>query len=180
MSTARTHNAIDLLKPTLARDSRITAAIDWALFYGRIILIFTELAVIGVFVARFSLDAEIADEKETLLRQQNVVASLAQTEAQFRAVQDRITLTDALLDKQRNPSPTLSQILLSIPQGVTVSSVSLAETGAVQFSGVAQSPDTFRQFYQALGNSTLLTNPTLGTIAYGREGVSFSVTAQSP
>lgn len=179
MLTARTHNAIDLLKPTLSRDTRITAAINWALVYGRFILIFTELAVIGVFVARFSLDAAIADEKETLTRQQNIVTSLAQTEAQFRATYDRIALTKALLNKQRNPSPILSHILVSIPQGVTVFSVSLTEAGAVQFNGIAQSPETFRQLYQELTHSTLLTNVTLGTVAYGKEGVSFSVTAQA-
>ncbi len=179
MPTARSHNAIDFLKPNASRDYRLTLLVNWALLYGRIILITTEALVIAVFAARLVLDEQIADEREVLTRQQNIVASLASTETTFRTLQKRIVLTKNLLAKQRDPTPVLQATLDLVPEGVTLSSFGFADNGTVAVSGVAANPESFQQFYRNLSSSRVLTNITVGTVSFGRDGISFSATAQS-
>src|SRR5687768_11859166 len=62
----------------------------WALSYGRYIIIFTQIIVLGVFFMRFVLDREHIDLKESVMEKQALISSIADVENEIRSIQNRL------------------------------------------------------------------------------------------
>jgi Tfp pilus assembly protein PilN len=67
----------------------------WILSTFRIILIITELVVIGAFISRFWLDAKNTDLTEEMRDKKSVIASLSEFEKDFKATQERLAIFDS-------------------------------------------------------------------------------------
>lgn len=71
--------------------------LSWGLTAGRYVVVFTELIVIGAFLARFGLDRILTDLHASIKNQQSIIASFGDLEANFR-------LTQAKLDRVKQVS----------------------------------------------------------------------------
>lgn len=168
---------INLFAVTKAK-IELARATSWALTYGRLILILTEILVIGVFTMRFKLDADIADAYEELEGQKGIVASLAKTERQFLDFQGTVNDAGTTLASQHDAASTLFSFYEQLPSGITLDTIALDGENNVRFQGKASSQPSFATLYQMLQTSTLLTNVSVGTLVSSRDGITFSATAQ--
>ncbi|MBI1869435.1 hypothetical protein HYS11_00505, partial [Candidatus Gottesmanbacteria bacterium] len=64
--------------------------LQWALTYGRYIIIFTELIVLIAFFSRFKFDQELSDLHEIIQQKQAVISSVAEFETEVHLLQARI------------------------------------------------------------------------------------------
>lgn len=73
------------------RDTSVSGQVlSWALTYGRYIIIVIQIVVLSVFFLRFKLDRDHTDLKEAVSQKQALVQSVADVEAEIRAVQKKL------------------------------------------------------------------------------------------
>jgi len=65
--------------------------LSWILTYGRYIIIITQIVVLSVFFLRFKIDREHTDLKEQIAEKQSIVESFADTEANIRQIQTKLS-----------------------------------------------------------------------------------------
>ena len=176
MKPAQPHVRINLFAVTKAK-IEFARASAWALTYGRLILILTELLVIGVFTMRFKLDADIADAYEKLEGQKSVVASLLTIEHQFLDFQGTVNDAGTFMAHQHDAASTLFSFYEQLPSGITLDTIALDDKSNVRFQGKASSQPSFAALYQMLQTSSLLNNVSMLNISASRDGITFSATA---
>lgn len=81
---------INLLPREDFDDSYAGQFLKWALTYGRYIIIITQIVVLGVFFARFRLDREHVDLKESITQKQALLTSVKEVEDEVRNIQERL------------------------------------------------------------------------------------------
>src|SRR3972149_5349790 len=69
------------------------------LFFGRYVVIFTELIVISAFLYRFGLDRMLTDLRASTKDKQSVITGFGDLESSFRLVQKKLTLVKAVSDQ---------------------------------------------------------------------------------
>lgn len=151
--------------------------IQWALTWGRRIVVLTELVVILAFLSRFWLDTTVANLADTIEQKRAVVLSLADFEQKYRAVLNLV----GEAQKIENGTPVLAvydQTTALIPNGVVLEQMNV--NGAkVSFNGTCTEPvlfglvDNFRQ-------SASFSAVTVERIATGEKGptIDFSFGAE--
>ena len=83
------------------RDVSISGQLlTWALTYGRYIIIIIQIVVLSVFFLRFKLDRDHTDLKEAVSQKQALVQSVAELEAEIRAVQKKIAYISQITSNQ--------------------------------------------------------------------------------
>lgn len=88
---------------------------DWMTNTCRIIVIFTELLVLGAFGWRFWLDRELNDLKDAIEDQGEVLKNLADDEAEIRVLQDKLLAYGQLWDSSSNYSLVFNEINRYVP-----------------------------------------------------------------
>lgn len=99
--------------------------IKWLLSYGRFIVIFVEVIVIGAFVARFKLDSDLADLKQSINRQIPVIESLSEQEILIKQTQFRLTSAKKIINEEPSWGTLYNKIASQIPSGVILKSLSI-------------------------------------------------------
>ncbi len=127
---------IDLLHPNELPLPLPQRFIKWLLNYGRFIVIFTEIIVIGAFVYRFQLDAKIDELKTKINKDLRFVEQLPKDESLIRQTQLKLSH----IEKNINISPDWNQALTAIssiqPKKVRISSINFeapAESSDIRF-----------------------------------------------
>jgi hypothetical protein len=87
---AKKRKSINLIIKTGDSVSFSEQFLTWALTYGRYIIIITQIAVLSVFFARFKLDRDHTDLKETVLQKQALVESVLDLEKDIIKIQKRL------------------------------------------------------------------------------------------
>ena len=64
--------------------------VQWAMTYGRYIMILTEIVVLGAFVSRFSLDRKLTDLKEEITQKQAIIEANSELEQNIRTLQNQL------------------------------------------------------------------------------------------
>ena len=78
---------VNLLPKDAFAQSGVGKMLNWALSTGRYIVVFTEMVVILTFLSRFTLDRQLTDLNESILKKQTVMNSYANIETIVRQVQ---------------------------------------------------------------------------------------------
>lgn len=86
--------AINLLKT--GRVHLFDKFIDWALTFGRIVVIATEVIALSAFLYRFSLDRQLVDLHDQIELKDTYVRALKTNEDKYRNLQERLTLSSTL------------------------------------------------------------------------------------
>ena len=91
---------INLLKNS-SDQSPLDRITDWALTYGRYIMIGTEIVVLLAFISRFSLDRKLTDLKEEIGQKQQIL--LANTSRKRNKNPKSALESKNILTEQENP-----------------------------------------------------------------------------
>jgi len=100
---------------------------DWATNTCRIIVIVTELLVLGAFGWRFWLDRRLNDLKDDIELDGNVLKRLSNQEAEIRLLQDKMSTYEELWTGSSNLSPVVKEVNRYIPNDIDDLTFSLSE-----------------------------------------------------
>src|SRR3989344_5652085 len=101
---------INLLPQEEFTASTLGRILTWLLSSFRIIVIVSEMVVMGAFVSRFWLDAKNADLSDDIEQKQAVVTSFSDFEQQFRSIQKKLLIFSSLSKSSEAPSQTIETL----------------------------------------------------------------------
>ncbi len=94
---------LSLLPDSENSNSFLSRFLNWITSVGRIVIVFTELIVVAVFLSRFYLDRQNADLSERIRQQRAILNSVKKFEEEFKILQKQVTVIQNL-KKQANPN----------------------------------------------------------------------------
>lgn len=170
---------LDLLKPQGEPQKLLVKALRWILSSGRFIIIFVEILVLGAFLFRFKLDADIAQTKEAIDEQIPFIESLKSDEDLIRSTQFQIATVQSIREGNPEYSLILQKIALQTPDGVTLGSLTLQkEVGKldIKISGTASTNGELSSFIVGLKKETSFQDINLTSANLEQGLVNFSLT----
>ncbi|MDO8451901.1 MAG: PilN domain-containing protein [bacterium] len=152
--------------------------VNWAITYGRYIMIGTEIAVLLAFISRFSLDRKLTDLTEAIGQKRAVLEANLPVEDQIRSLERSLALISERTAHQELPLEILSATRTALPPDVYFESWEL--TGDILSVDAAAGSETgLSQFLTNLRSNTLLTNIEMGDVNKSPlTGILFSFTAE--
>lgn len=160
---AARNKQINLL-PQQEFDASIAGRVlKWAMSTFRIIVVVTEMVVMGAFLSRFWLDAQISDLNDQIGTLSSQISLQSDFEKNFRNLQDRIAAFNDYA-KQSGSGVTLTKVTSKVPQNVTLQSISL-QNGTIQIKGTATSEIDVTQFISNLKADTTFKDVSLGQVS---------------
>ncbi len=151
--------------------------LQWALTYGRYIIIGTEIVVLLAFIARFKLDRDRADLREEIAQKEAIVSANHEFEEEIRHIQNRLTQIKALKTDQKKMTTILGRIEQQTPPEVTFSSLTLNDT-EIKIAVHTLSTAGLTQFITNLRLSPFFTKVIVDRVQQQETGIIFSVSAQ--
>ncbi len=118
---------ISLLPEKKIAGSLAKRLLNWVLSYGRYIIVFTQLIVIGAFLSRFWLDRTNSDLSSKIRQQKAILASAQDFERQFLSFQRRLSAIDKSFQKSHQPLEPLLVIAESMPPDVIMSNYNFSK-----------------------------------------------------
>lgn len=113
--------------------------LTWALTVGRYIVIITQLVVIVAFLSRFRYDMQLAEIRDEIKNNQEVIASFQDLEEQFRYFQARIKNVEEISNTNSSISGFYQEISQITPKDVYFKSISVSSNNSISLEGVALS-----------------------------------------
>ena len=150
----------------------------WTLSTFRVVLIITELVVIGAFISRFWLDAKNTDLTEQVNEVKNTIVSLEPFEENFKDVQNRLQIFDSYIQNKDKINSSLKTVVSYKPQGVSFQEIN-AGLDQISINATAVSEIQIQQYYVNLKASNKFENIRLSNISINKENSSlnFALTA---
>jgi len=162
------NKSINLLPQEEFDASILGRTLKWAMGSFRIIVIITEMVVMGAFLSRFWLDAQNSDLDSSIKIATARISAQNELEKEFREIQQKLNIF-----KQITAIPTesgrLDYIASKIPQGLVLTSVSTQDTSA-QLKGVAGSEIGIAQFISNLKSDPSVKKVSLDSIGSSDQG----------
>ncbi len=137
--------------------------VQWAMTYGRYIMILTEVVVLGAFISRFTLDRKLTDLKEEIAQKQAIIEANADLETQIRTAQAQIDQVKKLIDGQAQPKNTLNLVESLLPLDVYLESLDIKQNTLIMHA-TAKTTGGFAQLLANLKALKQLTNVSIGSI----------------
>lgn len=156
MSQKITEISVNLLPKDPFLSTALGKFLNWALYVGRYIVIFTELIVIASFAARFVLDRQLTDINNTIFQKQSVAESYGTLENDFRLAQARIKQYQQIAQNNNlaDVFPLIQQI---VPDNLTLTKLEVTPT-YVSLTAVAATNNALNLFISNLQLSANFTN----------------------
>lgn len=151
--------------------------INWALTYGRYIMIGTEIVVLLAFISRFSLDRKLTDLREEIDQKQAILTANASLEQDIRMVQDQIAKIKIITNDQAKPVNTFTLINTLLPNDTYLNSLEITND---KFSAevIAGSTEGFGQLLTNLQSVKQISKVEVGEIKKKQlSGLEFKLTA---
>lgn len=155
--------AINLLGESEMTHTSVGRIVNWAVTYGRYIMIGTEIVVLLAFISRFSLDRKLTDLKEDVTQKQEIIQANLPFEQNVRMLQDKLAKIKTIKSEPVVAASILTAFQTIVPTGVYLRSLNLNE-GKLTISAVAGSTGSFAQFITNLQNTQILTAIEIGDI----------------
>lgn len=152
--------------------------VQWALTYGRYIMIGTEIVVLLAFISRFSLDRKLTDLKEEISQKQAILEANLAFEEDIRNLQSKIAQIQTLLKDQNKPIDLFTRIRTFIPPDVYLESLEIQQE-EIRGKAIAATTQGFSQLLTNLGSSKEIGNVDIGEITKSPlTGITFEFRAQ--
>lgn len=145
MAARKKGNNINLLPQEEFASSTLGRVLAWTLSTFRVIVIITEVVVMGAFLSRFWLDARVSDLNDEITQNRAVIEATAEFEEDFKSAQQRLGIFTALASEEAGAADTLETITSYIPQNVTLTSYSFLLNKA-SVKGLSASERSIAQF----------------------------------
>ncbi len=165
MSAPNKHK-INLLPKEDFENSTLGKLLNWALSAGRVIVIITELVVIGAFLSRFWLDRKLTDLSEENTSRKIQVEAFASFEEEFKTTQSRLTAYKKLDETKKDTVTLLETTSSLLPAEVTLTSISRLKN-QVTIKGISLSESGIAGFIKALTAQERFEKITLNDISLG-------------
>ncbi len=121
---------INLLPQEEFAGSTVGRILKWILSTFRMIVVITEVVVMGAFLSRFYLDARISDLNRQIKDQQTIITSFKDFEGVFRGTQQKIQIATSLIDSQKKVLSEITDITSLTPPDVILFSFSFIGSDA--------------------------------------------------
>ena len=162
MLNSKKKKQINLI-PKDGLDSSVFGRIlKWALSSFRVMVIVTELVVMGAFLSRFWLDARNSDLNEAIDISKAQVSAYSSVEKEINLYQRRLSLTKSMYQEKR-----FSDILLELgrmmPEDISLNSITLSATTS-QIKAVSKSEISLSQFLINLADYKKFINTKLSQV----------------
>jgi Tfp pilus assembly protein PilN len=146
MTTAQKQSTgINLLPQEEFTASTLERMLAWLLSTFRIIVIFTEVIVMGVFLSRFWLDAKANDLNELLRKNQAILGTTASFENDFRDIQKKLETFSKVSELKVNSSKYINSVSNNLPPDVYLTSIQITDN-SIQMKGNSASEVAISQF----------------------------------
>lgn len=160
--------AINLLPQEEFAASTLGRILAWLLSSFRMIVIATEMVVMGAFLSRFWLDAQNTDLNDAIKQKAAIIATYAQIESNFRATQKKLSIISGISQSAKSSS-LLSEATNSLPGDVNLTSFSFTST-EIQIKGDAASESSIQQFITNLANKPSFKDIALAQLSTSEDG----------
>lgn len=167
MAAQKRSKTINLLPQEEFTQSSVGIALSWALSVGRVIVIFTELIVIGAFLSRFFLDARITDLSDEIEAKQARIQASLEFEKNFKVIQQKLKIFSQVASST-SPVPNLDTIATLVPSDVLLNSFSFSE-GDVDLQGNSLSESSLSSFVYSLKASGKFSDVTITQVTMGSQ-----------
>lgn len=137
--------SINLLDDTSSGNTPVGRIVNWAVTYGRYIMIGTEIMVLLAFISRFSLDRKLTDLKEEVSQKQDIIQANALFERDVRTLQDKLSKIKTLLAAPSASFDVFPLFQSLIPTGTYLISLNLNKE-KVAAQAISGSTGSFAQF----------------------------------
>lgn len=169
--------AINLLPQEELKRNWGSRALDWALTFGRYVVILTELVVIVAFLARFGYDRRLDDLYETIKQKQLFIEANADFETKFRGVQARLLTAKQAMSSQLGAVSVFETFSSIVPSDVKFVNFSFIED-SFRLTGIASSETGLARLVNGLLAAPNLSNVAISSIVTSADqpGLEFTVT----
>ena len=164
---------INLLPQEEFEASTLGRILRWAMGTFRIIVIVTEMVVMGAFLSRFWLDAQNSDLGDEMGVKSAQVEAQSDFEKKFRRLQTKLGIFKSLSGAVQ-PSTEINSIASKMPAEITLSSLSLGED-SLDIKGVSGSEAGIAQFIANLKSDTVFKTVELGAVNSSEENPSLTI-----
>lgn len=169
--------SINLLGDSNMDHTPVGRIVNWAVTYGRYIMIGTEIVVLLAFISRFSLDRKLTDLKEDVSQKQEIIQANLPFERDVRALQDKLSKIKTLKIQPISALDVLTSFQTILPSGMYLKTLSL-EKNKLTVSAVAGSTGAFAQFINSMQRAKTLASINIGDITRDPFlGIQFTFTA---
>lgn len=144
------NKAINLLPQEEFDASTTGRVLKWATGTFRVIVIATEMVVMGAFLSRFWLDAQNSTLNNSIKVKAAQITAQAEMEKQFRGIQSKLNIFDKIASTH-NTVTLLEKITNNVPQNITLSRVTI-NGNTVEIRGSSFSNNDIAQFIYVLQN----------------------------
>ena len=160
-----------------------TRLIKWLLSSGRYIVIIVEMIVIGAFVYRYKLDADLVSLQEDIVQQSAYVQSLKRDEDLIRLTQFQLSSIKTARDADLDVATFLSTVATLTPKNIKLTTLSINNGGDIKttptfsLNGTTTSNDQLSLFLKTLQKDPQFANVTLSNLSF--EGLTtFTITGE--
>jgi Tfp pilus assembly protein PilN len=152
--------------------------LKWATNAGRIIIVITELVVLGALAYRFTLDAKIIDLHDKIKKSELFVQAQSAKEQEYRSIQTRLQNIKTVDNETNNKISIMNQILTSISKGDFASTNLTISGSTISINGVAFSIYPLNDFINGLKKDPNITSISLDDISSTAQGIQFKMTIE--
>lgn len=170
---------LNLLYPQGLPQKLPTLFLHWLLSYGRVILIIVEIVVLVTFAMRFSLDAQISDNKELIIRNTQPITILEPEEQAVRQTEFKLQFISSKLKVSVDFSNSLSKFASQIPLGVRFNNISIDNSVPSQptfrIAGTSSTNADLNYFVSLLRKDQTLSGVALASLGIDQNRIAFSI-----
>lgn len=159
---------INLLPQEEFASSTLGRILAWAVSTFRVIVILTEVIVVGAFLSRFWLDAQSSDLSDQIKQKQAVVAATSDFEKTFRERQEQIKVFSDLVKNFQPESGVLTTISSYLPSNIYLTNYVLLGK-EISVKGVSPSEQAIAQFIANLSSSDSFSDVSLSQLDTGKD-----------
>lgn len=169
--------SVNLMEKESLEDSPIGRIVNWAITFGRYIMITTEIIVLLAFISRFSLDRKLTDLNEAISQKQAIIEANQDFEYEFRLTKQKIEQIKGMMDQQKIPLTQLMTVKNAMPADLYLEQLSISKEG-LNGEAVAGTTNGFAVFLYKLRSQGVFEDVTLGEIKkQPLKGIVFTFTA---
>lgn len=159
---------INLLPQEEFASSTLGRLLAWAVSTFRVIVIVTEVVVVGAFLSRFWLDAQSSDLSDLIKQKQAVIAATSDFEKTFRETQQQIKVFSDLTKNYQPASAELANVSSYLPSDIYLINYSLV-ANEIRVKGVSPTEQSIAQFITNLGSDDKFSNVSLTQLDTGKD-----------
>jgi Tfp pilus assembly protein PilN len=164
------NKSINLLPQEEFDASILGRMLKWAMGSFRIIVIITEMIVMGAFLSRFWLDAQNSDLDASIKIAVAKISAQSSFEKEFRGIQQKLNIFKTITSAPTGSS-RLDLISSKIPQDIMLTSISTQDEAA-QLKGISGSELGVAQFISNLKSDPSIKKVSLDSIGSSEQGQS--------